>query len=78
MLELINDVLDLPDTVATQYKIRDGEIHIYVESVHDKCPCRVCGKTTRSHGYGIEQKIRALQELMWFSQMATIPLFERH
>jgi len=37
MLELINDVLDLPDTVATLYKIRDGEIHIYVESVDDKC-----------------------------------------
>ena len=31
MLELINDVLDLPDTVATQYKIRDGEIHIYMK-----------------------------------------------
>ena len=55
-LVLINDVLDLPDTVATQYKIRDGEIHIYVESVHDKYPCRVCGKKTRSYGAVLNKK----------------------
>jgi len=60
MPDFVNDLLNLPDTIATRYCIDGNKIFIYVESATDKIQCRQCGKKIELHGPAQEVKIRHL------------------
>ena len=47
MHQFLNDLLNLPDTQVTDYKIVGNKIYIDVESTTDEVKCRICnGPTT--------------------------------
>jgi hypothetical protein len=51
MHQFLNDLLKLPHTKVTDYKIIDNSIYVDVESTFDEVKCRNCGKPTQSKGY---------------------------
>jgi transposase len=60
MHQFLNDLLNLPDTEVTGYKIIQNSIYVDVQSTIDEVKCRVCGGDTKSKGYAEEREIRHL------------------
>jgi transposase len=60
MHQFLNDLLNLPDTEITGYKIIQNSIYVDVQSTIDVVKCRVCGGATKSKGYAEEREIRHL------------------
>ena len=60
MHHFLNDLLKLPHTKVTHYKIIDNSIYVDVESTFDEVKCRNCGKPTQSKGYAEVREIRHL------------------
>lgn len=60
MLSFFNELLDLPQTEVTGYKIVDKKIYLEVQSTFNEVECRQCGGPTKSKGYAEERAIRHL------------------
>ncbi len=58
--QFLNDLLNLPDTKVTDYKIIKNAIYVDVESTTDDVDCRKCGGPTTSKGYAEVREIRHL------------------
>ena len=60
MHQFLNDLLNLPDTKVTDYKIIKNTIYIDVESTTDDVKCRICNGPTTSNGCAEMREIRHL------------------
>ena len=60
MQDIVEKLLNLPDTKIINTEIISGEVLITVVSINDDIPCRKCGKPTASKGVGQEVKLRHL------------------
>ncbi len=60
MHDFLDELLNLQDVKVNDYKIKNNQIYIYLESTKNKVSCRKCGRTTKSKGYGEEIQLRHL------------------
>ena len=56
----LNDLLNLPNTIVTDYEIIGNKIMLDVESTFDEVKCRKCDGPTKSKGYAEVREIRHL------------------
>ena len=63
MHDFLENLLALPATKVTDYKITNDVVYIRVESTHSQVPCRKCGRATKPKGLGPGSKITLLANI---------------